>query len=485
MKTILRTTLATAALACVLAVSPHAGAGARTPAAESQDAPPAEWTVMVYMNGDNNLEPDLLRDFREMAAVGSTDRVNVVVQLDRIGYGGTIPNWEHTLRFKVGKDMEPIPSSAVPGFGSEVDMGDRQSLYDFITWARGEYPAKKFALIIADHGDGWRSLYALRLAASVSALASVARLRSKDIAANESILSAEPSATPAAPEEKLPLSFSADSTVRSVSFDETNNDKLYNREAQQAIEDATRGDRLELVGFDSCLMAMVETAYAMRGGAKVMVSSEELEPESGWNYTRWLEQLVANPDMDGPALARVLVASYEAEMTRANNGETTLSAIDLTGVEGLSSAISELSAELSAKLDAEAPHVVDARGVCIPYGAYKGYMGVDIGLFAEQLISLTGDEQVRQKAEAVRAALSLAVIQNYAGRFRRVGVERQGRMRYHGSNGLALYFPEDKTQFQLDVKSAGYLDSNTDFPVEFVQKHRWDNFLQAYYAHPR
>ena len=44
----------------------------------------AKWTVMVYMAGDNNLDGAVLRDIAEMAKVGSTRDVNVLVQLDRI-----------------------------------------------------------------------------------------------------------------------------------------------------------------------------------------------------------------------------------------------------------------------------------------------------------------------------------------------------------------------------------------------------------------
>ncbi len=43
----------------------------------------AEWLVMVYMAGENNLEPFALDDVNEMERVGSTDQVQVVVLLDR------------------------------------------------------------------------------------------------------------------------------------------------------------------------------------------------------------------------------------------------------------------------------------------------------------------------------------------------------------------------------------------------------------------
>ena len=43
----------------------------------------ADWSVLVYMNADDDLEPYLIEDFNEMELCGSTGRVNVVVQMDR------------------------------------------------------------------------------------------------------------------------------------------------------------------------------------------------------------------------------------------------------------------------------------------------------------------------------------------------------------------------------------------------------------------
>lgn len=37
----------------------------------------AEWTVMVFLNGKNNLEKSALRDVNEMEMAGSTDKVNI------------------------------------------------------------------------------------------------------------------------------------------------------------------------------------------------------------------------------------------------------------------------------------------------------------------------------------------------------------------------------------------------------------------------
>ncbi len=45
-----------------------------------------EWTIMVYMDGDNDLETNVLEDLAEMAAVGSSDRVNLVALADTMTF---------------------------------------------------------------------------------------------------------------------------------------------------------------------------------------------------------------------------------------------------------------------------------------------------------------------------------------------------------------------------------------------------------------
>ena len=46
-------------------------------------ARPKKWTFMVYMAGDNNLDPNGVKDLQEMKKVGSTDQLNLIAQFDR------------------------------------------------------------------------------------------------------------------------------------------------------------------------------------------------------------------------------------------------------------------------------------------------------------------------------------------------------------------------------------------------------------------
>jgi hypothetical protein len=106
----------------------------------------AKWTVMVYMAGDNNLDSASLRDISEMAKVGSSRKVNILVQLDR------------------GKDLLTRRFYVTEGGGYEKDIvetfeetntGDPKVLESFILWAIEKYPARRYFLILWNHEGGW------------------------------------------------------------------------------------------------------------------------------------------------------------------------------------------------------------------------------------------------------------------------------------------------------------------------------------------
>ncbi len=98
----------------------------------------ASWTLLVYMLGDNNLEPFSLLDLVEMTAAGQSDEVNIIVQLDRThGYTDVWGNWTTVKRFRVAK--EDVVELADLG---EEDLGDPAVLEDFIAWGVAHFPAE-------------------------------------------------------------------------------------------------------------------------------------------------------------------------------------------------------------------------------------------------------------------------------------------------------------------------------------------------------
>ena len=70
-----------------------------------------EWTILVFINGDNNLEGAGIDDINEMEKVGSTDDVNIIVEIDRTsGYDYSNGDWTTTRRYYITKDSD-LPHS--------------------------------------------------------------------------------------------------------------------------------------------------------------------------------------------------------------------------------------------------------------------------------------------------------------------------------------------------------------------------------------
>ncbi len=110
--------------------------------------PKAKWTVMVYISGDNNLEDYVVQDIEsELAPTGSSANVQVVALADRgPGYDTSYGDWQTTKLFHVTQGMTAASENAVADWG-EKNMGDPQTLIDFVTWSKTNYPADHYALV--------------------------------------------------------------------------------------------------------------------------------------------------------------------------------------------------------------------------------------------------------------------------------------------------------------------------------------------------
>ena len=94
-------------------------------------AAPADWTVLAYLAGDNDLEGALLGDLREMERVGSRPgSVEIVAQVDR-ARGGDISdgNWSGTRRYYVTRSANPARiGSTLLGDLGPTNTGDPRVL---------------------------------------------------------------------------------------------------------------------------------------------------------------------------------------------------------------------------------------------------------------------------------------------------------------------------------------------------------------------
>jgi hypothetical protein len=466
-------------LALLIVCLPHArGPGlfnSRNTAAASSLVK-AKWTVMIYMNGDNNLDPFALLDFEEMAKVKYDSRVNVVLQLDRRRLPGNIKEtnekWSETRRFLMRQNLRPTRSDSLQAFNEESNMGDPRTLASFVNWARTDFPAERYMLVIWSHGDGWRR--PISEDSYFEEPKTAARAHQHVVAEAEEILRAGELSDSKLASLNLILT-SLEPHFRTISEDETSySDKLYVREIQDSLEQifGKRG-MLDVIGFDACLMQMIETGYAMRRVAHVMVGSEELEPSEGWRYDGWLQALADNPNMDGRVLSKIMVEAYK-DTYQLDEPATTLSAINLSDkrMSRLAAGVSLLAKELMIRLDNELPAIKEARENCKVFAPDRRYHGIDLHRFCSQLDRPGVSTQLRTRAKAVMTLIDSLVIKNYAGKM------RQDKF---GSRGLAIYFPANNEVYQLDPYRDAYTDNNEAHVVLFVKEQLWDNFLQAYF----
>lgn len=285
----------------------------------------AKWTVMFYMIGDNNLELAGINKFLDLAQVGSDANLNLVVQFDRAQaydprYDDTYGNWSTCKRFLVTSGMTPTAANALADLG-EVNMGDPNTLRDFINWATSAYPADHYALIIYDHGNGWRQRW-------------------------ESLWKALPLATTEAERQAILAQINTLKTaIKTIGQDDDNNgDGLDTRELKTALDAAPT--KVNLLVLEACLMGMTEVAYEVRNSGPVaFVGSEAENYLSPLPYRQIFSGLKSNPAMTPNELAISMVDQYNAVV----NPPLTMSAIDLTRMESLAIKISDLADALRFK----------------------------------------------------------------------------------------------------------------------------------------
>jgi len=119
---------------------------------------PQNWTLLVYIAGDNNLEQIALNSVAEAARVGSTDQVNIVVQIDRSKEHSekellNLANWTGSKRLFVREGKLDDLSAKQPL--GDLDSSNPATLTEFIKWGVKTYPANHYALFLLNHGGGW------------------------------------------------------------------------------------------------------------------------------------------------------------------------------------------------------------------------------------------------------------------------------------------------------------------------------------------
>lgn len=355
----------------------------------------AKWTFMVFMNGDNNLEYYADLDLNEMKSVNSTNDLNIIVQLDRFSMSGA---WRYRVLHKY---LQEVWSTT-----SELDFGSPNTLRDFVIWTINNYPADRYALIIWDHGAGWRR-------------------------------------------KTLGL--------RGISYDETSGTIMTMAQLKSALSQV--GRKIDLLGMDACLMAMMEVAYQVKDYADYLVGSEESEPAYGWPYDTILTELVSNPNMGPSTLASIIVNKYSVYYSSSR--KVTQSAIDLSKIVDLKNACDSLALTLKNNMNTYKTQIQQAVSNTQAYGDLDFR---DLYHFAQNIYNNISDTTIRNLATNVMNKVSSAVISEWHS------------SDLANSNGISIWLPPSSLYYN-------YYFSNYQ-PLDFAISTQWDEFLGALYSTP-
>ena len=288
----------------------------------------------------------------------------------------------------------------------ETNTGDEATLGAFVTWGLRTFPASKTALVIWDHGGA----------------------------------------------------------TAGAAWDASHNgDPLSVLGMRRGLTSGLAGagrDRLDLLGFDACLMGNLGVLYELRKLADVIVASEEVEPAHGWFYPPILTAMAGAPPTR--ELAKSVVAGFEAECREKKTiALCTLAAFDAGKLDAVVDSIDDLGLALHRVMVStkDWTHIAHARDATEEYGASPGepspYGTIDAVDLADKALPLLAD-----RTNHVKPAVDAATIAAVHGAAR------------PDSHGLSLTFFRQGNDARRE-----------DAQLELAAHGRWASFLASYFAH--
>ena len=264
-----------------------------------------DWTILVFLNGNNNLDSFGALNINEMEKVGSTDKVNVVVQWASMA----APSVKR-LYIQKDNDTNTVTSPVIEDIGV-ADMGDWNSLVAFVQWAKAKYPAKHYMLDIWNHGGGWH--FRNNIAGGLH--------------------------------------------PTDISWDDKSGHVITTEQLGQAMTKISEvlGQKLDILGADACLMAMAEVTGEFSGTVDKFVGSQETEPGAGWPYDTWLARVVAKDSASSADVGQFLAEEYRKSYQGGSHGtsEVTFSVLNMDKTAALESAMQGLAKKIAGMTDAD------------------------------------------------------------------------------------------------------------------------------------
>ena len=418
-----------------------------------------DWTIMVYLDADNNLESYGVNDINEMEASNlNGSGINLIVLADRIPgeYTGA-GNWTDTRLYQVKYDeggetniniVSKRLSSTELGITStgstELNMGDPDTAIDFIDYCKAEHPADNYAFIIWNHGSGWRST-------------SIPTARNMNLVEPLSI-------TLSSDYDFKKYSANTQNDFKAVAADDTSGDILFTQEVGTIFN----GKGIDVIGFDLCLGAMIEAAYEIKDSANYMIASEENEPGDGWEYDD-LFNTFKSTDLSQISFVNSVVDAFETRYTGQTG--TTLSGIDLSEIDNVMTKLNSLSNALYTSITTS---TIQSEIASLLYNNVEDYFSIpgdlNIDLSDAALQILNNTDYADTAATELITAIDNAVIAEWHDLGTTANVENTS------SNGISIHYIALNDSGSPVGHNTAYVKDYSpavQYPLSFVQNSSW------------
>lgn len=283
------------------------------------------WTIIVYLAADNDLRGFAARNLKQMSTVGSNQYVNIVAHLD-IRMNG---NKKVTRRYYI-ENNRILHMNADDPATQQMDSGDPSTLISCCEWAIKEYPAENYMLVFWNHGTGIIDPVSSRIVNSTDLFTFNSSTNKLELDRSIGFL------------DLIELKEQED---RGICWDDSTGHYLTNQKLEDALayicKNLLNGKKFSIIGFDACLMSMLEIANIVRPYADIMVSSQEVELSTGWDYQRALSPFLKTAPSKAN-LAKHIVSKYEESYLKITN-DYTQSALALEYVDELEVSIDKLA----------------------------------------------------------------------------------------------------------------------------------------------
>ena len=372
----------------------------------------AQWTVLVYMAADNDLSELTDTDIEELKAGGSSAEVNVLILMDKLNETACLMSVEGNVLVTL-EDL------------GEVNMGDEETLEQFVDYSVTNYASEHMLLFFWDHGAGLDG-----------------------VAWDQTM------------EDGLP------------GDDEWGGDWLSHHEAISAL----KGHHVDIFATDECSIGQMETVYeySVKGlDTDYMVASESGIGYRGFTYDDILLRLNGNPYMGEEELSLIIVDEYTDEFSvPPSQWEilTTQSVFNMSEVEALGQAVLALADTLAEDIDSYSSVISAARRSSTTPAGSTAVGRIDMPTFVGYIMnSLEKNDPVAVACADVLSAYEACMIG--------MGVTKNSDL--FGYQGMGIMFPPSYSMYITSSWTAYMYDPYLTF--EFPNEGWWA-FLETYWG---